>query len=93
MRLAVEHYLEHGRCIAATIKALGYPARGSQRAWIYKMHPKLHTRVVERSASLARPPSVGARIKEPRRTLEVACFLRYCLLTATDQGILRSSAG
>ena len=36
----------------------------------------------------SRPPSVGARIKEPRRTLEVACFLRYCLLSATDQVIL-----
>ncbi len=35
-----------------------------------------------------RPPSVGARIKEPRRTLEVACFLRYCLLSATDEVIL-----
>jgi hypothetical protein len=31
-----------------------------------------------------RPPSVGARIKEPRRTVEVACFLRYCLFTTTD---------
>ena len=27
MKLAVEHYLEHGRCIAATIKALRYPVR------------------------------------------------------------------
>lgn len=35
-----------------------------------------------------RPPSVGARIKEPRRTMEVACFLRYCLFTTTDQAIL-----
>ena len=35
-----------------------------------------------------RSPSVGARIKEPRRTVEVACFLRYCLFTATDQAIL-----
>lgn len=35
-----------------------------------------------------RPPSVGARIKEPGRTVEVACFLRYCLFTATDQAIL-----
>lgn len=34
-----------------------------------------------------RPPSVGARIKEPRRTVEVACFLRYCLFTTTDQAI------
>jgi hypothetical protein len=32
-----------------------------------------------------RPPSVSARIKEPARTLEVSCFLRYCLPTATDQ--------
>ncbi|MDM0053746.1 Tn3 family transposase [Variovorax sp. J22R115] len=32
-----------------------------------------------------RPPSVSARIKEPARTLELSCFLRYCLLTVTDQ--------
>ena len=32
-----------------------------------------------------RPPSVSARLKEPARTLELSCFLRYCLLTATDQ--------
>ena len=36
----------------------------------------------------SRPPSVGARIQEPARTIEVACFLRYCLLSATDQLIL-----
>lgn len=29
-------------------------------------------------------PSVGARIKERRRTVEVACFLRYCLITTTN---------
>jgi len=36
----------------------------------------------------ARPPSISERIKEPARTVEMACFLRYCLLTATDQLIL-----
>ena len=36
----------------------------------------------------ARKPSLGARIKEPARSIEVACFLRYCLLSATDQLIL-----
>lgn len=36
----------------------------------------------------SRPFSVGARIKEPARTVEVACFLRYCLFTTTDQTIL-----
>ncbi|WP_223993954.1 Tn3-like element IS1071 family transposase, partial [Cupriavidus pampae] len=35
-----------------------------------------------------RPPSAGAKIKEPARTVEVACFLRYCLFTTTDQLIL-----
>jgi putative transposase len=55
---AVGHYLEYGRNIAATIKALGYPARDSLRAWIYEMHPELHTRIVGRSDGLARPQAV-----------------------------------
>ncbi len=25
--LAIDHYVTHGRCIAATVKALGYPGR------------------------------------------------------------------
>ena len=37
---------------------------------------------------ISRPPSAGAKIKEPARTVEVACFLRYCLYTTTDQLIL-----
>src|SRR3546814_14315289 len=36
----------------------------------------------------SRPPSVGARIKEPARTVEVGCFLRHCLFTRPDQAIL-----
>ncbi len=35
-----------------------------------------------------RTPSVSARIKEPTRTVELGCFLHYCLLTSTDQLIL-----
>ncbi len=53
---AVGYYLDHGRCIASTIKALGYPARDSLRAWIHKLHPELHARVVGQSDGLARPP-------------------------------------
>ncbi|HHX3509926.1 TPA: Tn3-like element IS1071 family transposase, partial [Pseudomonas aeruginosa] len=37
---------------------------------------------------VSRPPSAGAKIKEPARTVEVACFLRYCLFATTDQLIL-----
>jgi hypothetical protein len=28
----VEHYVEHGRCIAFTLKVVGYPGRDSFRA-------------------------------------------------------------
>lgn len=31
-----------------------------------------------------RPPSAGALIQEPGRSVETTCFLRYCLLLATD---------
>lgn len=55
---AVEHYLGHGCCIAATIKALGYQGRDSLRAWIRELHPEAHTHVVSRSAGSARPPAV-----------------------------------
>lgn len=55
---AVEHYVAHGRCIALTIKALGYPGRDSLRAWIREFHPELHTRVVSRSTGSARPPAM-----------------------------------
>ena len=32
----------------------------------------------------SRAPAVAARIAEPTRTIEVACFLRYCLMMSTD---------
>jgi putative transposase len=50
--LAVEHYLEHGRCLAATIGALGYPSRTLLPAWVQELHPETRTRVVGRSQKL-----------------------------------------
>lgn len=32
--VAVQHYLDHGRCIAVTMRALGYPGRACLTAWI-----------------------------------------------------------
>jgi transposase InsO family protein/transposase-like protein len=55
---AVEHYLKHGRCIASTIKALGYPARDSLRAWIGKLPPEPRTRFVGRTDGKVHPPEV-----------------------------------
>ncbi len=36
----------------------------------------------------SRPPSVGTQIREPVRSIESACFLRYGLLIATDRVLL-----
>ena len=50
--LAIEHYLEHGRCLAATIKALGYPSRTLLPAWVQEVHPETRTCVVVRTQEL-----------------------------------------
>lgn len=49
---AVDHYLEHGQCIAATIKALGYPCRSLLSVWLHELHPQ-HTLVIGRLQELA----------------------------------------
>jgi putative transposase len=36
---AVEHYLEHGRNISRTVRALGYPSRDTLRAWCDELAP------------------------------------------------------
>jgi putative transposase len=53
---AVGHYLAHGRCIAATIRALGYPGRASLIAWVHELDPVASTRVVS-TAQRARLPT------------------------------------
>jgi putative transposase len=52
-RRAVDHYLDHGRCIAVTIKALGYSSRALLSAWLQELHPQDCVRVVSRSQELA----------------------------------------
>ena len=37
---AIAHYLAHDRCIAATMRALGYPGRGTLTAWIRDALPE-----------------------------------------------------
>jgi len=52
---AVDHYINHGRCIAATRKALGYPYRMLLRDWIHELHPELCKRAVGGVAAYPRP--------------------------------------
>ena len=55
---AVEHYAEHGRCIASTIKAVGYPGRDSLRAWIGEFQPDSRQYVVRSAVSSPRSPEL-----------------------------------
>ena len=59
---AVEHYLENGRCIAVTIKALGYPSRALLPVWIRELYPETRARVVGRSQVLPRAMKQAAAI-------------------------------
>ena len=43
---AVEHYLTHDRCVAATVRALGYPCRDTLVAWVREALPEARKTVV-----------------------------------------------
>jgi len=46
---AVKHYLTHDRCIAATVRALGYPGRGMLTAWVRETLPEAEKPIVGRT--------------------------------------------
>ena len=52
---AVQHYLDHDRCIASTMKALGYPCREVLTAWIDELHPQVRRRIVGRAPNVQHP--------------------------------------
>jgi transposase InsO family protein/transposase-like protein len=64
---AVQHYLTHGRCLAVTTRALGYPSTTVLRAWLHELHPEARTRVVGRS---------GERASVDKQTAVIALCMR-----------------
>ena len=52
---AVEHYLDNDRCVASTMKALGYPCRGTLTVWIDELHPQVRQRIVGRAPNVQHP--------------------------------------
>jgi transposase InsO family protein/transposase-like protein len=53
---AVDYYLEHGQCLAATVKVLGYPVTETLAAWIEQLRPETRKRVVGRVAGMLPRP-------------------------------------
>jgi putative transposase len=54
-QVAVQHYLDHDRCIASTMKALGYPCRETLTVWIDELHPEVRQRIVGRAPNVQHP--------------------------------------
>ncbi|WP_394672932.1 IS3 family transposase [Limnobacter sp.] len=56
-KTAVSHFMANGRCIAATIRSLGYPSRQKLSDWVCELYPEAKQRVVGKvrreAASLA----------------------------------------
>ena len=55
MQVAVQHYLVHDRCIASTMRALGYPCRAVLIRWIGALHPEVRQRMVGRAPNVRHP--------------------------------------
>jgi hypothetical protein len=56
--VAVAHYLAHDRCIAATMRALGYPGRGTLTAWVRQDCPETSKSIVGRSWPATKPDAL-----------------------------------
>ena len=76
---AVRHYLEHGRCIAATIRALGYPSRSLLSEWLRDLNPQERT-------------SVAGRSQEPAPTAKESAVIALCMRPASAQAVAKESA-
>jgi transposase InsO family protein/transposase-like protein len=74
--IAVEHYREHGRCLAATIRALGYPSRPLLSAWVQELEPEAGRRVVGRSLEL--PPAA-----------KQSAVIALCMREASGQSVAK----
>jgi putative transposase len=73
-QLAVEHFAANGRCLAFTIKALGYPSRSLLGGWVRAAYPELCLRVGQAHAALS------SRAKQ-------SAVMALCLRQGTAQAV------
>ena len=79
IQVAVQHYLDHDRCIASTLRALGYPCRELLTAWIDEFHPEVRRRIVGRAPNVQHSPAI-----------KNAAVVEFCTRTTNAQTIAQS---
>ena len=80
-QVAVQHYLDHDRCIASTMKALGYPCRETLTVWIDELHPEVRQRIVGRAPNVQHPLE-----------LKNAAVIELCIRNTSAQEIAQKLA-
>ena len=80
--VAIEHYLNHDRCLAGTRKALGYPCRDTLAAWVNELHPERRKSIVGKARSVLRPAELrqaaDVHLRESRPTPDEAGMPGRC---------------
>lgn len=74
--VAVEHWANHGRCFAFTLRALGYPCRQKLTAWVRERYPEARKYVTGKAGK----PTVSLSSKR-------AAVYEFCTRTGSAQEI------
>ena len=54
-KVAARHYLNHDRCLAGTLKVLGYPCRDTLCVWLDDLYPETRSHVLCKAQGVQRP--------------------------------------
>lgn len=83
---AVEHYLNHGRCLAGTIKVLGYPCRAKLSAWIDEYAPAVRRRLVGQAV-----PSPRSEPQKQAAVIDLCSRTESARVVAQEVGVSRQT--
>ncbi|WP_374627351.1 IS3 family transposase [Pandoraea sp.] len=76
--VALEHYVNHGRCFAFTLRTLGYPCRPILSEWVRERYPETKKRVVGKAG----PPAASLVSKQ-------AAVYELCTREGSAQAVAR----
>lgn len=86
MQAAVSYYLEHGRNVSRTIRAIGYPTRGILSLWIDELAPG------ERKVRIKRGSMVNFTQEQKKEAVIELCTREgAALVVANELGVSRGS--